>query len=89
MAFTEAAREALWLRQLHRDVSLPAGELSADDSALSALSALPALPADSALSAASALSEDSAVYTVPIASDNHGALTTVHSEVRHPLPCCP
>jgi uncharacterized protein YdeI (YjbR/CyaY-like superfamily) len=35
------------------------------------------LPADSAVSA---LSEVSAVYTVPIASDNHGALTTVHSE---------
>jgi hypothetical protein len=70
MAFTEAAREALWLRQLHWDLSLPqaAGELSADDSALSAL------PADSALS------EVSAAYTVPIASDNHGALTTVHSE---------
>jgi hypothetical protein len=77
MAFTEAAREALWLRQLHRDLSLPqaAGELSADDSALSADdSALSALPADSALS------EVSAAYTVPIASDNHGALTTVHSE---------
>jgi hypothetical protein len=28
----------------------------------------------------SAVSEDSAVYTVPIASDSHGALTTVHSE---------
>jgi hypothetical protein len=54
MAFTEAAREALWLRQLHRDLSLP--DLSADDSA------------------------PSAAYTVPIASDNHEALTTVHSE---------
>jgi hypothetical protein len=60
MAFTEAAREALWLRQLHRDLSLPAGELSADDSAHSEVSAIP--------------------YTVPIAFDNHGALTTVHSE---------
>jgi hypothetical protein len=57
MAFTEAAREALWLRQLHRDLS---ADGSADDSA-----------DDSAHSAA---------YTVPIASDNHGALTTVHSE---------
>jgi hypothetical protein len=27
-----------------------------------------------------AVSKDSAVYTVPIVSDNHGALTTVHSE---------
>jgi hypothetical protein len=70
MAFTEAAREALWLRQLHRDLSLPAGTLSADDSALSA--------DDSALSADD--SEVTAAYTVPIASDNHGALTTVHSE---------
>jgi hypothetical protein len=65
MAFTEAAREALWLRQLHRDLSLPAGELSA----------LSALSADSADSA-----DSSSTYTVPIASDNQGALKTVNSE---------
>jgi hypothetical protein len=68
MAFTEAAREALWLRQLHWDLSLPAGKLSADDSAVSALPAV------------SAVSEISAAYTVHIASDRLGALTTVHSE---------
>jgi hypothetical protein len=65
MAFTEAAREALWLRQLHRDLSADgSADLSAD------------LPADDSAED----SAPSAAYTVPIFSDNHGALTTVHSE---------